>query len=94
MGLKTLPTIWGTYMKRVTKYQISAINTIYLYASESSLSRVQFITLLIYLSMFTDLSRVQFITLLIYLSMFTDLSRVQFIILFSNALNFFFTLKI
>jgi hypothetical protein len=26
-GQKTLPTIWGTYMKLVTKYQISAINT-------------------------------------------------------------------
>ena len=26
MGPKTLPTIWGTYMKPVTKYQISAIN--------------------------------------------------------------------
>jgi hypothetical protein len=25
-GLNTLPTIWGTYMKLVTKYQISAIN--------------------------------------------------------------------
>jgi hypothetical protein len=25
-GQKTLPTKWGTYMKRVTKYQISAIN--------------------------------------------------------------------
>jgi len=25
-GLKMLPTIWGTYMKLVTKYQISAIN--------------------------------------------------------------------
>ena len=25
MGQKTLPTIWGTYMKLVTKYQISAI---------------------------------------------------------------------
>jgi hypothetical protein len=24
MGPKTLPTIWGTYMKLVTKYQISA----------------------------------------------------------------------
>jgi hypothetical protein len=24
-GQKTLPTIWGTYMKLVTKYQISAI---------------------------------------------------------------------
>ena len=27
MDPKTLPTIWGTYMKRVTKYQISAINS-------------------------------------------------------------------
>jgi hypothetical protein len=27
-GQKTLPTIWGTYMKLVTKYQISAINSI------------------------------------------------------------------
>jgi hypothetical protein len=26
MGPKTLPMIWGTYMKLVTKYQISAIN--------------------------------------------------------------------
>jgi hypothetical protein len=26
-GPKTLPTIWHTYMKLVTKYQISAINT-------------------------------------------------------------------
>ena len=24
MGSKTLPTIWGTYMKLVTKYKISA----------------------------------------------------------------------
>jgi len=24
---KTIPTIWGTYMKLVTKYQISAINS-------------------------------------------------------------------
>ena len=24
---KTLPTIWGTYMKLVMKYQISAINS-------------------------------------------------------------------
>jgi hypothetical protein len=24
---KTLPTVWGTYMKLVTKYQISAINS-------------------------------------------------------------------
>jgi ribosome biogenesis protein Tsr3 len=27
MGPKTIPTIWGTYMKVVTKYQISAINS-------------------------------------------------------------------
>jgi hypothetical protein len=27
MGPKTLPKIWGTYMKLVTKYQISAINS-------------------------------------------------------------------
>jgi hypothetical protein len=27
MGPNTLPTIWGTYMKLVTKYQISAINS-------------------------------------------------------------------
>ena len=27
MGQKTLPTIWGTYMKLVTKYQISTINS-------------------------------------------------------------------
>jgi hypothetical protein len=26
-GKKTLPTIWGTYMKLVTKYQISTINS-------------------------------------------------------------------
>jgi hypothetical protein len=26
-GLKTLPTIWGIYMKLVTKYQITAINS-------------------------------------------------------------------
>jgi hypothetical protein len=26
-GQKTFPTIWGTYMKLVTKYQISAINS-------------------------------------------------------------------
>jgi hypothetical protein len=26
MGPKTLPMIWGTYMKLVTKYQISVIN--------------------------------------------------------------------
>jgi hypothetical protein len=33
MGPKTLPTIWGTYMKLVTKYQISAINSWYLVTS-------------------------------------------------------------
>ena len=27
MGPKKLPTIWDTYMKYVTKYQISAINS-------------------------------------------------------------------
>ena len=27
MGPKMLPTIWGTYIKLVTKYQISAINS-------------------------------------------------------------------
>ena len=27
MGPKTLPTIWGTYMKLVTKYRIPAINS-------------------------------------------------------------------
>jgi hypothetical protein len=27
MGPNTLPMIWGTYMKLVTKYQISAINS-------------------------------------------------------------------
>ena len=27
MGSKTLPTIWGIYMKLVTKYQISAIDS-------------------------------------------------------------------
>jgi hypothetical protein len=26
-GPKTLPTLWGIYMKLVTKYQISAINS-------------------------------------------------------------------
>ena len=26
-GQEMLPTIWGTYMKLVTKYQISAINS-------------------------------------------------------------------
>jgi hypothetical protein len=27
MGPKTLPTIWNTYMKLVTKYQIPVINS-------------------------------------------------------------------
>ena len=27
MGPKMLPTIWGTYMKLVTKYQIPVINS-------------------------------------------------------------------
>jgi hypothetical protein len=27
VGPKTLPTTWGTYMKLVTKYQISVINS-------------------------------------------------------------------
>ena len=27
IGPKTLPTIWGTYMTHVTKYQISVINS-------------------------------------------------------------------
>ena len=27
MGPNTLPTIWGTYMKLVTKYQIPVINS-------------------------------------------------------------------
>ena len=27
MGSKTLPMIWGTYMKLVAKHQISAINS-------------------------------------------------------------------
>jgi hypothetical protein len=28
MGPKTLPTIWSTYMKLVTKYQTSAVNIV------------------------------------------------------------------
>jgi hypothetical protein len=31
MHPKTLPTIWGTYMKLVTKYQISAINSCHIF---------------------------------------------------------------
>jgi hypothetical protein len=33
MGSKTLPTIWGTYMKLVTKYQISAVNSCCIFLS-------------------------------------------------------------
>jgi hypothetical protein len=32
MGPKMLPTIWGTYRKLVTKYQISAIDSYFLFA--------------------------------------------------------------
>ena len=35
MGSKTLPTIWGTYMKLVTKYQISAINSCWKYVTKN-----------------------------------------------------------
>jgi hypothetical protein len=34
MGPKTLPTIWGTYTKLVTKYQISAKSDIWSQASD------------------------------------------------------------
>ena len=36
MGSKTLPTIWGIYMKLVTKYQISAINSCWEKCDEKS----------------------------------------------------------
>ena len=39
MGPKTLPTIWGTYMKHVTKYQISAINSYWEKCDEKYLGR-------------------------------------------------------
>ena len=39
MGPKTLPTIWGTYMKLVTKYQISAINSYWEKCDEKYLGR-------------------------------------------------------
>jgi hypothetical protein len=39
MGPKTLPTIWGTYMKIVTKYQISAINSYWEKCDEKYLGR-------------------------------------------------------
>jgi hypothetical protein len=34
MDPKMLPTIWGTYMKLVTKYQISAINSCWVKCDE------------------------------------------------------------
>jgi hypothetical protein len=39
MGPKTLPTIWGTYMKLVTKYQISATNSYWEKCDEKYLGR-------------------------------------------------------
>jgi hypothetical protein len=41
MGPKTLPTIWGTYMKLVTKYQISAINSYWEKCDEKYLGRTE-----------------------------------------------------
>ena len=41
MGPKTLPTIWGTYMKLVTKYQISAINSQWEKCNEKYLGRTE-----------------------------------------------------
>jgi hypothetical protein len=38
-GPKTLPTIWGTNMKLVTKYQISAINSCWEKCDEKYLGR-------------------------------------------------------
>ena len=38
-GQKTLPTIWGTYMKLVTKYQIFAINSCWEKCDEKYLGR-------------------------------------------------------
>ena len=38
-GQKTLPTIWGTYMKLMTKYQISAINSCWEKCDEKYLGR-------------------------------------------------------
>ena len=38
-GQKTLPTIWGTYMTLVTKYQISAINSYWEKCHEKYLGR-------------------------------------------------------
>jgi hypothetical protein len=39
MGPKSLPTIWGTYMKLVTKYQISAIDSCWEKCDEKYLGR-------------------------------------------------------
>ena len=41
MGLKMLPTIWGTYMKLVTKYQISAINSYWEKCDEKYLGQTE-----------------------------------------------------
>ena len=41
MGSKTLPTIWGTYMKFVTKYPISAINSYWEKFDEKYLGRTE-----------------------------------------------------
>ena len=40
-GPKTLPTIWGTYMTLVTKYQISAINSYWEKCNERYLGRTE-----------------------------------------------------
>jgi hypothetical protein len=40
-GPKTLPTIWYTYMKLVTKYQISAINSYWEKCDEKYLGRTE-----------------------------------------------------
>ena len=40
-GSKTLPTIWHTYMKFVTKYQISAINSCWEKCDEKYLGRTE-----------------------------------------------------
>ena len=41
MGPKTPPTIWGTHMKLVTKYQISAINSYWEKCDEKYLGRTE-----------------------------------------------------
>jgi hypothetical protein len=41
MGPKMLPTIWGTYMKLVTKYQISAIKSYWEKCDEKYLGRTE-----------------------------------------------------